>query len=222
MTGTLHSRIVERLKEVGISAARASRDAGMSQDFIRDLKRKPDVRPGAESLQRLASILGTTAEYLLYGQEHPSSLPVQGLPIVGVVEAGQFRDISLSNQDEEYQTVNVVRDGRFPRSQQYALLVSGDSMDKHFADGSYVICASFPETGLEPKNGMFLHIERRIGGTQLVETTLKQVEYRDGRCFLMPRSSNAKHKEIEIREDDDFTETVIRGLVIGTYSPVAF
>lgn len=222
MDGTISDRIDELLRTAGKSAAEASREAGMSSDFIRDIKRKPAVKPGAENLAKLANVLQTTPEYLLYGTKRGSTLPVKGLPVIGVVEAGQFRDITLADQEEDFQTVNVVRDGRYPRARQYALRVSGDSMDLKFADGTYVICASFSDTGLDPKNGMIVHVERRIAGTHLVETTLKEVEYRGRRCFLVPRSSNAKHKPIEVHPDDEKTETVIQGIVIGTYSEVRF
>lgn len=221
MDGNMNERIDKLLKDVGKTAAAASREAGMGPDFIRDLKRRP-VKPGAESLQRLASVLNTSPEYLLYGTAGTFALPVRGLPILGVVEAGQFRDITLADQEEEHQTVNVVRDGRYPGAKQYALRVSGDSMDLLFADGSYVICAAFADTGLQRKTGMIVHVERRIAGTHLVETTLKEVEYRAKRCFLLPRSSNAKHKPIEVMPDDEKTETVICGLVIGTYTEVNF
>lgn len=193
----------------------------MSPDFIRDLKRRP-VKPGAESLERLALTLKTTPQYLLYGKEGSTTLPTKGLPVVGVVEAGQFRDITLTSQEEEYPTVNVVRNRRYPSARQYALRVSGDSMDKLFAEDSYVICASFDDTGLALKTGMIVHVERRIAGTHLVETTVKEVEYRGRRCFLMPRSNNPKHKPIEVQPDDDKTETRVQGLVIGTYSDVDF
>jgi SOS-response transcriptional repressor LexA len=222
MDGTISDRIDQLLRETGKSAASASREAGMSPDFIRDLKRKPKVKPGAESLTKLANVLNTTPEYLLYGKADASVLPVKGLPVVGVVEAGQFRDITLIDQDEEHRTVNVVKDGRYPQARQYALRVSGDSMDQMFADGSYVICVSFADTGLNPKSGMIVHVERRIAGTHLVETTLKEVEYRGRRCFLLPRSTNTKHKPIEIHPDDEKTETVIQGLVIGAYTEVRF
>jgi SOS-response transcriptional repressor LexA len=224
MDETMSERIDELLKAAGKSAAQASVEAGMGKDFIRDLKRRP-VRPGAENLSRLAATLGTSPEYLLYGKEDSSTLPTVGLPIIGVVEAGQFRDITLEDQDQEHETVNVVRDKRYPQARQYALRISGDSMNQKFADGTYAICVSFADTGLALKTGMIVHVERRIANAHLVETTLKEVQFRGKRCFLVPRSSNAKHKPIEISaeyEDDELTQTRVQGLVIGSYAPVDF
>lgn len=221
MEKDIADRIDSRLRALNMSAAKASRLSGMSPDFIRDLKRRP-IKPGAESLARLAKTLKTSPEFLLYGKADSPTLNVEGLPVVGVVEAGQFRDITLVNQDEEYETVNVVRDEKFPHARQYALRVSGDSMNEKFADGSYVICVSFPDTGLALKGGMIVHVERHIAGTHLVETTLKQVEDRNGKRFLVPRSTNPRHKPIEINPDDEMTETKVQGLVVGSYSPVSF
>lgn len=221
MEKDIADRIEDRLRALNMTAAKASRLSGMSPDFIRDLKRRP-TKPGADSLARLAKTLKTSPEYLLYGKLDSRTLTVEGLPVIGVVEAGQFRDITLINQDEEYEKVNVVRDEKFPHARQYALRVSGDSMNEKFADGSYVICVSFADTGLALKGGMIVHVERRIAGTHLVETTLKQVEDKNGARYLVPRSSNPRHKPIEVSFDDDMTETKVQGLVVGSYIPVSF
>lgn len=220
MNEGLIERIDERLEALGLSAATASLNAGLGRDYIRDLRRRP-IKPGAESLAKLARTLKTTPEYLLFGKSDSTTVEVEGLPVVGVVEAGQFRDVTLTSQDEEYPTVNVVRDRKYPHARQYALRVSGDSMNELFEDGSYVVCARFSDTGLALKDGMIVHVERRIAGTHLVETTLKQVQIRGSKQLLIPRSRNPKHKPIEITRDD-MTEVVVQGVVIGSYTPVNF
>jgi len=221
MNDAMHKRIKERLESLGMSAAAASRKAGLSPDFIRDMMRK-GARPGAENLAKLAKTLKTSPEYLLQGNEPTRTIDVVGMPVIGVIEAGQFRDITLINQDEEYPMVNVVQDDRFPHARQYALRVSGDSMNKLFPDGSYAICAEFADTGMRLKDGLVLHVERYIAGTHLVETTLKQVESSNGKRFLAPRSTNPRHKPVEITEDTDLSELKVRGLVIGSYTPQHF
>lgn len=221
MNDAMHNRIKQRLESLGMSASAASRKAGLSADFIRDMMRKGS-RPGAENLAKLARTLKTSPEYLLEGNEPARTLDVVGMPVIGVIEAGQFRDITLTNQDEEYPMVNVVQDDRFPHARQYALRVSGDSMNEMFPDGSYAICAEFADTGMRLKDGLVLHVERYIAGTHLVETTLKQVESSNGRRFLAPRSTNPRHKPVEITEDTDLSELKVRGLVIGSYTPQLF
>lgn len=220
MDKDISDRINQRLAALNMSAAKASRLSGMSADFIRDLKRRP-IKPGAESLAKLARTLKTTPDFLLYGKAESPTVVVEGLPVIGVVEAGQFRDITLVSQDEEYETVNVVRDEKFPHARQYALLVSGDSMNEKFADGSYVICVSFPDTGLQLRSGMVVHVERHIAGTHLIETTLKEVQDRAGRRLLIPRSTNPRHKPIEVNGDEK-TEIKVQGLVVGSYTPVRY
>lgn len=222
MTKTMIDRIYERLDDLGMSASAASRAAGLGQDYIRDLKRKVG-HPGAESLAKLAKALKVSPDFLLTGKTGSPTVEVVGLPVVGVIEAGQFRDITLVSQDEDYPTVNVVKDERnFPHARQYALRVSGDSMDKYFPNGSFVICAEFGDTGLALKPGLVLHVERSVAGTHLVETTLKEVEVENGTRYLAPRSSNPRHKRIEVNGDDDMIEYQVRGVVIGSYNPWSF
>lgn len=218
MNNGMRKRIQDRLTALGISAADASKKAGMGKDFIRDMMRK-DTRPGADSLSRLAKTLKTSPDYLLYGEDSPPRLEVEGLPVVGVIEAGQFRDITLVSQDQDFPVVNVVPDPRYRHARQYALRVSGDSMNEMFEDGSYVICAEWGDVGLPLKDGFVLHVERMIAGTHLVETTLKEVRSRNGARYLAPRSTNSRHKPIEIGDDDDMTEMKVRGLVIGSFKP---
>lgn len=90
-------------------------------------------------------------------------------------------------------------------------------MNEKFPDGCYVTCVEFASSGLQLKTGMILHVERMIAGTQLVETTLKEVEFVDKRVRLVPRSSNPKHKPFFLNGGED-TEIHVRGIVIGMWA----
>lgn len=166
-----------------------------------------------EWAERLAPALQTTAESLMFGNGGPL-----GMPVLGIIEAGQFRDISLIDQSEERPVIAVARDSRFPHADQYALQVSGDSMDELFADGSYVTCANWADTGMELRPGLIVHVERNIGS--LVETTLKEIQG-TGPYMLKPRSSNPKHKPISFTGSDG-VEVSVRGLVTGKWEPMRF
>lgn len=219
----LVSRIEKRLAEIGTSAAAASVKAGLSNSYIRDLKRRK-ANPNVASLSKLAGVLGVSTDYLLKGREDGAILtasPVNTLKVVGMIKAGDFRDISLASQDEEYETINVAADRRFSAAAQYALLVSGDSMDKIFPDGSYVTCVEFVASGLDLRPGMVVHIERSMGGGQFVETTLKEIGLDDGEIVFRPRSSNPKHKTIR-GSDNGGMEVQVRGVVTGKWEPVSF
>lgn len=174
-----------------------------------------------EWAERLAPHLGVTPELLMFEKQPQEQLDIIGLPVMGIIRAGDWRDISILDTETEPEVIHVARDPRYPHARQYALLVSGDSMDQKFPDGSYVICADFGETGLHLKSGMILHIERHLAGMQLVETTLKEVRLERGRKILVPRSSNPAHKPVVMDGGED-TEIFVKGLVIGKYEPVTY
>lgn len=61
----LLDRIDERLDALGLSASKASQQAGLNKWFIRDLRRRPESWPSARNLRSLASVLQTAPEYLM-------------------------------------------------------------------------------------------------------------------------------------------------------------
>ena len=74
-TGFL-DRIDQRLKALDISASKASTDAGMSEDGIRNLRRRPGRLPRGDNLVKLARALQTTEQWLLTGQGEAAATPV--------------------------------------------------------------------------------------------------------------------------------------------------
>lgn len=198
--------------EKGLSQQALADRVGTSQPQIKRLE------DGARKLtkewaERIAPALQTTAETLMFGSGGP-----KGMPVLGIIEAGQFRDISLIDQSDELPSIAVARDERFPHAEQYALKVSGDSMDELFPDGSYVTCANWADTGMHMRPGLIVHVERTIGS--LVETTLKEISGA-GPFVLKPRSSNPKHKPIPLTGSDG-VEVTVRGLVTGKWEPMRF
>lgn len=178
----------------------------------------------AKSAERYARKFKVSLEWLLTGRGKPSDNrgesgivrldeQVEGLPILGKVQAGHWLDVSVVEDGQEFEFVGVSRDSRFPQANQYVLLVAGDSMDQEFLDGTFVICVDFPESGLAIKEDLIVHVERRGNGGQLVENTLKQIRRKGRGWELCPKSSNPRYKPFPIDSD----EIVIRGVVIGDY-----
>lgn len=225
MQNTLIQRIDDRLEELGISRAAAAKAAGFNVSFIRDIERRGG-NPTLSSLKKLAKVLNVELEYLAGTIEENASLGrelrVQELPVIGTIEAGQFRDITIFDQDDNYPVINIVADERFRHAKQYALKVSGDSMNLKYPDGCYVACVDFIDSGLRLKTGMTVHIQRTLANTHLVEITLKEVGTMNGETVLIPRSSNPKHQPIIMSGSGESTEFQIRGVVIGSYMPEAF
>ena len=190
--------------------------AGTSQPQIQRLETS-GRRLSKEWAEVLAPLLHTTAEQLMFGKL--ADVGEEGMRVAGVIEAGQFRDITLEDQSAERPRIAVARDNRFPRARQYALLVSGDSMDELFPDGCYVTCVDFVDSGVDLKPGHIVHVEREIAGAHLVETTLKEINFdKDGAMVLRPRSRNKIHKPIPVAGDES-VEIRIQGLVTGKWEP---
>lgn len=219
MSETILDRIDERVRALETSDSAASKKAGLSPTYIRDLKRK-NANPSMRALALLAKALETTPEFLI-GQSDlrtPENIPLIGLPLIGVIAAGAFRDISIMNQDDDYPVISVPRNKNYPHARQYALEVSGDSMNEIVPDGAIVTCVNFADIGSTLRAGQIAHIERTIRGTTYGEVTLKEIggEYPD--WVLVPRSTNPEHKPISIH-GDSVHEVTVKGIVTGEWRP---
>ncbi|TCL70613.1 S24 family peptidase [Rhizobium sp. BK251] len=204
--------VAERLNALDKSMKHASLEAGLGETWVRDaLKRDKDPTHG--NLTKIRKVLG-----LPIGEPQLIT-DILTLRVVGRAQAGAFLDVSLSDESYENETIPMARDGRYPQAQQYALLVVGDSMNKLFDDGSYVTCVNWADTGLLPRPGMVLHVERHQGS--LVEVTLKSLFMVDGEPMLVPMSTNSAHRPIRL-EGNEGTEFVIKGLVTGSWKPINF
>jgi SOS-response transcriptional repressor LexA len=223
MANEIIQKIDKLLADRGESRAAASAAAGLSDSYIRDLSRKSGS-PNVGKLKKLADHLGVKIEYLLPAGSVDTNISrsVTSLPVVGRIAAGQFMDISLRDQDEEYPHINVVTDDRFSHARQYALEVTGDSMDLKYADGSFVTCVDYTSSGLALKDGMTVHVERYMGEGQFVETTLKEIGHEHGIIVLLPRSSNLAHKPILMVGNAEEITVEIRGIVTGSWKPEVF
>jgi len=182
----------------------------------------------ADDAARFAKKFKGSLDWLLTGEGTPISSaeadraeavqPVgEGLPVIGKVQAGYWFDTSVVDEHPEPEYVPVMRNVRYARARQYALRVVGTSMNLVVEDGNYVTCVDFAESGLELSPGQIVHVDRHRDGGQLVETTIKQVERREGRWFLVPRSSDPKWQPVELNEG----EVVVRGIVTGAYFPIS-
>lgn len=215
------SMIRDLRKKLGMTQAALADLVGTTQPQIKRLE-KGQRTLSKDWAERLAPHLGVTAENLMFEKSQPDDqLDVVGLPVMGIIKAGDWRDVSILDDDTEPEIIHVARDPRFPHAEQYALLVQGDSMNEKFADGVYVTCVDFAESGLSLKAGMILHVERQMAGTQLIEKTLKEVAFERGRTILVPRSSNPVHKPIVLNGGEDM-EVFVRGVVTGKWEPVLF
>ena len=211
-------KILELRTKLGLSQAALAELAGTSQPQIRRLE-NGERKLTKEWAERLAPHLQVSPQDLLFSDSDDGQREVVGLAVIGTVKAGDWLDISIMDDQREPEVIHVAKDPRFPRAHQYALRVSGDSMDELFKDGSFVTVVSFADTGLSLRPGMIVHVEQHMGVMTLVETTLKEVGP-DGKT-LMPRSRNPVHKPIKLN-GTDATEVVVKGIVTGSWTPHLF
>lgn len=218
METSLQKRLKIRMDLMNMNALQTAKKAGLGESFVRDILRGKSKNPGVEKLERLAAALDTNLDWFTSSAEFDKSpakpKTVEGLDVVGSIQAGNWIDRSVIDDDSEREIIPVARDQRFPHAKQYALQVLGDSMDLEYPDGCFVTCVDFWDSGLSLKDGHIIHVERHNG--PLVEMTLKAVETIDGVQMLVPRSSNARHKAIPL-EGDGGTEILVKGIVTGSY-----
>jgi repressor LexA len=148
-----------------------------------------------------------------------SILPVSeaGLPVLGEVQAGVWKEVETTDE-QKYPNIPISADPRYPGTEQYALLVRGESMNKIFAPGEFVVCVRWAQIGRGPRDGDLVVVERRRDG--LIEATCKRVRIQSNKLYLMPESTDPKWQNpIELELDGSFAndEIVVTGLVIGRY-----
>ena len=133
-----------------------------------------------EDISKMAEILDMNVEDLLIEKDKPTPLPVEPIPVVSQISAG----------DPIYGEENIVEYTYVPEGlsrvgkKLFGLKVSGDSMDREFKENDVVIV----EKDAMVENGQI--------GVVLVngyDATVKRIRYDDDRVILYPESNNPAH-----------------------------
>lgn len=85
-TNEIRARIRQRLEALGLSMHQASKDAGMSEAYLKHFlaARQDDITVG--KLEKLAAVLKTTASWLLTGEGDPAVQPDKDTAeIIGII-----------------------------------------------------------------------------------------------------------------------------------------
>lgn len=171
--------------------------------------------------RKYAQALGTTAAWLLYGDNSPdvaASPELTELPLIGQVQAGAWLLIDDSAQDEPT-LLTAALDRRYPHARQWLREVRGDSMNaRNVFPGDLAHVVELTGAGVNLNTGMIVEVTRCRDGGMLREITLKEVEIGEGGAItLWPRSTNPKWKD-PVRVDDDTgsdIEVQITGLLLA-------
>ena len=152
----------------------------------------------------------------------PAITPLNQIPVLGEVQAGVWKEAEQWGEDEVYFISVPVSD--LYKNSAYALVISGDSMNKVFLAGDIVIVVPIDHYPKELITGRRVIVERRKRDG-IVEATAKELVLTKGKAELWPRSTNPKYQTpIEIhwphKPEKIDTETVeIKGVIVGSYRP---
>lgn len=213
---TITPEILEKaIQEAGMTPAGLATAIGRDKDYIRDylVGRKRSLK--ADDLVKIQQKIGRHVNQETPFQEIADLSVLPQLPVIGTIRAGAWIETYML-EHEDQGTVPVSIDSRFPHARQYALAVSGDSMDKLAPDGSFAICVDFAESGLRLKAGMIAHVEATEHDK--AESTLKEVGFEGNEVILIPRSSNPVYRATKLRGHDG-VEVRVKGIMLSVYNP---
>ncbi len=224
MSRTLVDRIEARLKALGKTPEGASREAGLSRDFVRTLQRRPTTSPRAENLAKLAHALECNVDYLLaeteeIGKPDPLAVPAHvTLPVLFEVAAGPWLAVDeLPQEPLGYAEAQAAPEYPFP---QWLERVKGDSFNQKIPDGALIHVVDALAMGYAPRHGDVVVVTRTRAQGGFVERTVKEVEISpDGQAELWPRSYNPKWTQPVDLASGATEDTVVQivGKVIRAY-----
>lgn len=216
------------LREKGKKATDLAVALGITPSRVTEMRQgKRGIK--AEELATIAQFLGTEPPQSNGEPANQSLLPLKKHPltmlkIVGVAEAGAFRQQDMLTQVPETY-LQVPPSEAYPSATHYALLVRGDSMDKRgIFDGDHVSVVDYAEIGAPLKNGTLVHVQRSADGGY-IEWTVKEVHAFPDRYELWPQSTNPSHKPYTIPRSNYGAydpEITILGIVVGVHRKLTF
>lgn len=127
--------------------------------------------------------------------------------IIGEVAMGVW--VEETAYIEPHDPVPMMNDPQFRGMKLFALRARGPSMNRIIHDGDVVICVDKWELGKDIADEDIVVVVRTRSGGQMRETTLKQVEIKDGKIRLWPRSDDPRFQSpIELNESGERGVTV--------------
>lgn len=202
----LLSRIEERLRALKLSERKACLMAEVGVNSIRHIRSRGHA-PKPDTLRKLATVLKVPSSYLLEAAaEAPADHAPIGMTTVfvrGAVQAGIWREAIEWDGDEWY-SLTVPTDDRFPGIERFGLEVRGTSMDRLYPEGTIVMAVRFGDIARGPKAGERVVVLRRSQETGEYEATLKEYQVDErGRHILWPRSTDPEFQSPFILSSDE-------------------
>lgn len=211
-------RLRQKRQEKGLAAEDLAARVGRSVSAVRNQENGTNGIP-APLARKYAAALGTTAGWILYGDDTPEAAAAPStneLPIIGPIQAGAWLMIDETVQDEPIY-FTAVADRRYPHARQWLREVRGDSMNaRGVMPGDLAHIVDVMEAGLNLNTGMIVEVTRCRDGGALREITLKEVELTPEGIKLWPRSTNPRWTEPVVLDDGQSgdIEVQVTGLLL--------
>lgn len=190
MENQIARRVRIRLSATGLNVKQAEEKAGLTGGFVRDLLNGRKSQPRPAHLEKLAKVLDCDLDYLMLYQRAPrkGAIPEDGLPFVGVVEAGAWR--SVKRDAGESGTSPYEADPRFPPDDQMIFAVRGKDYAGIGVPEDTALVALNP-TGIEAAGRAYkprdILIINQTRNASLVERSLAEVVSTSGEEPLIRR-----------------------------------
>lgn len=171
------------------------------------------AKPRLDKLEQLASILGTSAYYLLNGEEPPSpdfAYPRGARPVVGrsgfvpMRRLGKTHAGGAVEEIEDEGTVEVPAHVAEMHPNGFVLSVEGDCMDRAYPDG----CVVLVDPDAQPWNGCAVVAETSPG-----ESVLRRYMRGSSTLLLSPDSHSDAYEDM-VFSDEDAQEVRTLGVVV--------
>lgn len=231
--------IGERLKwarqEAGYdSAADASRSFGWTRTTYNDHE-NGHRQPKLAMLKRYASAFSVPWVWLQEGGPPPdkrrrgaaekvSRFVGPGMiPTTGEVAAGQWLDVDVEMDPDDFDQHPIAAHPDYPVSAQYGLIVKGNSMNRVFPAGVVLHCVDVIKADLEPLEDDIVIVQRTRAQAGQREVTAKRINRRGKMIVLSPDSTEPQWRPIEFDPKgghDGEEEVRVLALVIGRYTPM--
>lgn len=211
-------RLNERFDATGWSKAELAKRSGVAYDNVLKYIAGKVEHPRGDTLEKLATALGTSSLYLEHGVESPSLTTatgsagkIQAIHVSGFVKAGIWQDARIEGPGD----MDVPSVGGYPVAYQVAYIVDGESLNKIARNGDVLVCLDLIKSGVSIREDDLVIVEVSKHHGEFIDRSAKRVRKTKTGFELWPESNHPDHQEpIVLNEVDDGTDMVITAKVL--------
>lgn len=208
-----NQRIIELRKEKKLSRAELARRADVNYDALNKSERGEVEQPRGDFLARIAQALGTTEQFLRYGDDTggaQTKIAPRGLIVRGDVAAGLWLEADLFEGEKEERSNLAGGDKRYASEAQYLLRIRGESLNRIAQNGDLILCVDYGLAGFEIASGDLVVVERSRDGGHTLERTAKRIFRHEEQIELRPESNDPRFQEPVIFDEHSDEASEVR------------